>query len=258
MQQPLPTPPQPQPENKCPDCLYMELEGILLQPEPQGRGISKLFQPKQKSSEPDQIDLHLTINFNEQWEPLRGGRVKFGLKGGELRLKLENSKIPYESRELAGKLELSVQKERQQQEASEKQSGIEASLVESKPGVKANVGSKETAGTTDKFQFTDCQITTKGSEENPAWVFEVETGEPVLKGLLKNEKLGTLDVKTKPCRVEATFEVSKRDVHLTDGEGLYPPDISRNKRAIIERTIALHLLKSKLEPYLSRVVLQYD
>lgn len=116
------------------------------------------------------------------------------------------------------------------------------------------------------FQFTAYQVTTKGSEENPAWVFEVETGEPDLKGLLKpdlkgllkNASLGTLNVTAKPCRVEATFEVSKRDVYLSDAEGLWPQNISRNKKAVLERMIALRLLESKLKPYLSQAQLQYD
>ncbi len=108
------------------------------------------------------------------------------------------------------------------------------------------------------FQFTACQITIKGSDENPAWVFEVETGEPDLKGLLKNASLETLNVTAKPCLVEATFEVSKRDVYLTDGQRLWPQNISCNKKAVLERMIALRLLESKLKPYLSQAQLQYD
>jgi hypothetical protein len=51
----------------------------------------------QASSQTRQIDLHLTINFDEQWESLKEGRIRFGLKGGELRLKLKNSEIPYDA-----------------------------------------------------------------------------------------------------------------------------------------------------------------
>lgn len=89
-------------------------------------------------------------------------------------------------------------------------------------------------------------------------IFEVETGKPVLKGLLKRVKLGTVNVTAKSCRIEATFEVSKQEVHLLDTEGLWSEENSYNKRAVLQRTIALHLTKSKLKPYLSRVELQYD
>lgn len=87
MQQLSTTPPQPEPENRCPDCLWMELEEV-----PVASG---------------QHDLYLTIHFNEQWEPLLNGRVKFGLKGGELKLKLENGEILYTTRNLTGRIQLS-------------------------------------------------------------------------------------------------------------------------------------------------------
>jgi hypothetical protein len=96
------------------------------------------------------------------------------------------------------------------------------------------------------------------TEENPVWIFEEEMGEPVLKGGLNQVKLGTLNILTLPCRVEATFEVSKRDVCLTDAEGLWSPDISRNKRAVLDRLIIQRLLEPKLKPYLSRAELHYD
>ncbi|QSJ18245.1 hypothetical protein JYQ62_05345 [Nostoc sp. UHCC 0702] len=81
-----PTTPEPQPENRYPDCLYMELEAIEVQS--------------------GQIELPVTIRFNEQWEPLLNGRVKFGLKGGELKLKLENGEILDNSNHLIGSVEL--------------------------------------------------------------------------------------------------------------------------------------------------------
>jgi uncharacterized protein YjbI with pentapeptide repeats len=41
----------------------------------------------------ERFDLYLTLNFNQQWHSLLDGRIKLGLKGGELRLKLENSQL---------------------------------------------------------------------------------------------------------------------------------------------------------------------
>jgi len=249
----LPPTPPPNPENNCPDCLYMDLKGKIVES-------PKNFwsQLKQESKATEQIELYLTINFNEQWENLPGGRVKFGLRGGELRLKLEGANIPYENRGLNDPFKVAVETNREQQEGNELQNAIEASLDKGEPTVKANLSSKKTTGKTDKIQFTTYQVTTKGSEENPAWVFEVKTGEPVLKGLLKSALLGTMKVTVKPCHVKAIFEVSKQDVYLTQAEGLWPQDISRNKLAILERKMALWLLKNKLTPYLSRVELHYE
>jgi len=56
--------------NLAPDCVFLEVET--------GE------QNEQK------IDLYLTLKFSEQWENLLEGRVKIGLKGGELKLHLDN------------------------------------------------------------------------------------------------------------------------------------------------------------------------
>jgi uncharacterized protein YjbI with pentapeptide repeats len=43
-----------------------------------------------KEIDTNQVELYLTIKFGEQWVNILNGRVKFGLKGGELKLSLEN------------------------------------------------------------------------------------------------------------------------------------------------------------------------
>ncbi|NEQ18281.1 MAG: hypothetical protein F6K44_33280 [Moorea sp. SIO3E2] len=163
-----------------------------------------------------------------------------------------------EARNFSGSFEPAVEKQRKQQESKENHSKVEASWDKNQPGVKANHGEKNTGGTTDGFQFIDYQITTKGSEETPAWVFEVKTGQPVFKGLLNEVELGTIDVMAKPCYIEATFEVFKPDVHVTGAEGLWSPEISREERVVLDRKIALLILEHQLKPYLSKVVLKYD
>lgn len=243
MQEPLSTLSPLESENKCPDSLWMQLEGIPVQ---------------SGSTDTEQLELYLTINFNEQWEPLLGGRMKFGLKGGEVRLKLENAQMPLAARELNGSFNLSVQEERQQQEGSANQSNVEASLGESKSGVQEKLGTEKTTGRTNQSQLSSCQVSTKGSEVDPAWVFEGKTGKSVLKGLLKKAKLGIVDVTRKPCSIEATFEVSAQDVFMTDAEGLWHHDISPNKHAVLERKLILFLLETKLKPYLSWVQLRYE
>ena len=171
----------------------------------------------------EQIDLPITIEFNEQWESVEGGRVKFGLKGGTLRLNLKNGQISEKLRNLTGLKKL---KERQ---------------------------------ATKNFKLSSiCQITTDGSDFNPAWVFEVKIGSQVLQGWLPKEKLGTLTVNNQPCCVEATFEVELKYVHITgiEGEGLWSEKDSINKQRIAQVRARKNLC-GLLQPYVSRAELRY-
>ncbi|NER51599.1 MAG: hypothetical protein F6J92_34140 [Symploca sp. SIO1A3] len=249
----LPKALQPEPENNFPDCLYMKLEGIPIQPQNQDLEFWKT------PTQTQQINLQLTINFSEQWEWLGEDRIKFGLKGGELRLKLENSEIPYESRTLAGYLGLFLPQNRQQSPRTKQPKSIgirERAKNLFFKGFKPDVESKSSSANQCPISF--CHVTTKISEEHPAWIFEEERDELVLKGSLKKVNLATLNILALPCRVEATFEVSQRDVCLTGAEGLWLPDISRNKKAVLDRLIVQRLLEPKFKPYLSRAELQYE
>lgn len=243
---------QPEPENKCPDCLYLKLEGIPVQSDNH-----EYFDVGCASTQTQQIDLHLTIKFNEQWEALKGGRIKFGLKGGELRLKLENSEIPYDARNLAGAIELLGHNLKQ-----EPQVNIDKKHLENRRpfnfAINGNQPKELQSPVIQPEPVTFCHVTTKVSEENPAWVFEAEITEQVLRGSLHQAKLATLNITALPCRVEATFEISKLDLFLTDAEGLWSPDISRNKKAVLERLIVQRLLEPKFKPYLSKAELHYD
>lgn len=59
--------------NRYPDCLKMELTTHPLESDSPNHCL---------------VELYLTLEFGEQWEPILGGRVKWGLKGGQLRLQL--------------------------------------------------------------------------------------------------------------------------------------------------------------------------
>lgn len=120
-------------------------------------------------------------------------------------------------------------------------------------------GSENTAETTDKFQFSAAQVTTKGSPQIPAWAFEEQTGEQFLKGDISNQKLATVTVEEKPCTIEATFEISKRDVHICNYEGFWLLSLfsEKQKLEILKRKIYKYLqLESNL--YLSRQELKYE
>jgi hypothetical protein len=248
----------------------MNIEGVPVQPVPvQGRFPNPFAIILQRTKPTSielikQIDLYLTIQFNEQTKvPIPGGEIAFGLKGGELRLKLENGKIPLEFRELAGSLEHSVQIERQKQEGTEAQSATKATIVDMKPGFEFSLGEKKREETADKFQLTVYQVTVKGSETYPAWVFKVKTGEPILRESLNKATLGRIEVQRNPCGIEATFEVSKRDVQITDASGIWLKNFSFKqldveKQRVLDIWILKKILMPKLQPHLSKVVLQYE
>lgn len=251
---------QPEPENHCPDCLYLKLEGAATQ-----ANYEECFEFCLLLNRGQQAELHLTLNFGEQWESLGAGRVKFGLRGGELRLKLENGDIPYECRELDGYLELSLPDIEGDEQDSKTQTvqdlgknGSQATQVEQNGSNRMGSRTQRRISIAEQFHVTICQVTTRISGENPAWIFEEEMGEPVLRGSVQKTKLATLEILDLPCRVEATFEVTKRDICLTEAQGVWPPDLSRNKRAVLDRLIIQRLLEPKFEPYLSRAELHYD
>ena len=179
-------------QNKYPNCLSMKLEAIPVQ---------------SGSTDTHELDLYLTLEFNEQWESFLNGRIKFGLTGGKLELKQE---------------------------------GGEFSLA------------------SDSFNDIFCQVTTKDLNENRVWVFQAHPGEPILKNVMNQAKLGTLKLSDKPCRFEANFAVSPPDVSVRDAEGLWRHDLSPNQLAVIERKLVLWLTWAKFQPYLSQAQLCYE
>ena len=240
-------------ENRCPECLHLEISGEVV--------AAKGFLPSFKKSEPDAIDLFVRINFNEQWVDFSFGRVKFGLSGGELRLKLENGKMPYKSRSEALKklLKKEVSVERQLGREQERKSQVEGSLPVdlSKASLKGVGEERQKYSSADKFQLKIAQISHKGADDHPVWVFENKTGEPVLIGELA-DSLGRMLIKVIPWEVEATFTPEMRQVVHTGLENLFKDDISGSKLNAFELGVAKLFLKHKTQPYLSRQVLRYE
>ena len=242
-----------EPENRCPECLHLEISGKVVA----AKGLLSSF----KKSEPDVIALFVRINFNEQWVNFNFGRVKFGLSGGELRLKLENGKMPSELRnqDLKKSLEREMSVERQSGGEQERKSQVEGSLAPdlSKAGLKGVGEDRQKDSRSDKFQLKIAQISNKGADDQPVWVFENKTREPVLLGELA-DSLGRMLIKGIPLEVEATFTPEMRQVVITGLENLFKDDISGNKLKAFELGFAKKLLKNKTQPYLSRQVLRYE
>lgn len=242
---------QPEPENKCPDCLYMELTANPIY----SRRLP-IFKRVLKN-----IELYLTLSFNEEqieWED--GSSINFGIKAGSLRLNLENGKIPYKDRQWNNTFTRLVPIERQTKVAEKKKTSGKASVsIEGDIKAESTGGSENTAETTDKLQFSAAQITTKGSPQTPAWAFQEQTGEQFLKGDISNQRLATVTVKEKPCKIEATFEISKRNVYICDYEGFWLLSLFSEKQKLkILKTRVYKYLQAESSPYLSRQELKYE
>lgn len=244
-----------EPDNKCPECLHLEISGEVVAPESKG-----IF-PSRKKSEPEAIALRVTINFNEQWLDFSFGRVKFGLSGGELRLKLKNGTMPSELRnkDLKKLLERELSVERQSGGEQESKSQVKGSLAPdlSKAGLEAVGEDRQKDSRSDKFQLKIAQISHKGADDQPVWVFENKSGEPVLLGELA-DSLGKMLIEDIPLSVEATFTPEMRQVVHTGLENLFKDDISDSKLKAFELGVAKLFLKHKTQPYLSRQVLRYE
>ena len=242
-------------ENKFPECLLLEISGEVVAP------VSFLL--SRKKSEPEAINLFVRINFNEQWIDFNFGRVKFGLRGGELRLKLENGKMPSELRnqDLKKSLEREYAIERQVGGEQERKSQVKGSLAPdlSKAGLEAVGEDRRKDSRSDKFQLKIAQISHKGADDQPVWVFENKTGEPVLIGELA-DSLGKMLIedKKKSWVIEAKFTTEMRQVVHTGLENLFKDDISGSKLKAFELVFAKKFLKNKTQPYLSRQVLRYE
>ncbi len=251
-------------ENKCPECLHLEISGEVV--------TAKGLLPSLKKSEPDAIDLFVRINFNEQWVDFNFGRVKFGLRGGELRLELENGKMPSELRNEALKkiLERELSVERQSGGEWESKSQVEGSFALDLPkkglkaGLKGVSENRKKDSRSDKFQLKIAQISHKGADDQPVWVFENKTEEPVLIGELA-DSLGKMLIKDKEKSwgVEATFTPEMRQIVITGLENLLGDDIgdrkfSKLQLSLFELGVAKLFLKHKTQPYLSRQVLRYE
>ena len=242
-------------DNKCPECLHLEILGEPLALE--SKGVFSRF----NKSEPEAFALSVRINFNEQWLDFRFGRVKFGLRGGELRLKLENGQMPSELRNEALKKILARELEIERQLGGEQESKFQLEGTVTPDLSKANLKGvrekrqKESQG--DKFQLKIAQISHKGANNQPVWVFENRTGEPVLIGELA-DSLGKMLIAGVPWSVEATFTPEMRQVVITGLENLFKDDISGHKLNVFELAVAKLFLKHKTQPYLSRQVLRYE
>jgi hypothetical protein len=230
----------------------MRLDGVVVQPEKQG-----IFNLKSNLLAIDPIKLYLSLRFNEHREQLLNGHIQFGLKGGQLTLRLENGTIAVASPGHNRLFELSGLPATGNQEMGGEPSCVTMTFYEKKTLAQGKLSQPKVIRAVEACQHPNSQVSDRTLGNNPTWVLAGYKNK-VLKGFLKHTLLGTVNVLAKPCRVEARFCVSPQDIYIMNMEGLLPPTVGKKKKAVIERAIARRLLKQKFKPYLSRQELQYE
>ena len=244
--QALPLASPPLPENRLPDCVAIELEPVPVQPEAHLESGADSSQATTSFHQSEQVDLYLTIRFGTHTESPPGGFIVFGLRGGELSLSLKNCEMPLSNIELSESFKPYLPVKQTSKRGRENQGGLEFGWADNKPGTKLNTSRKETAEQTEEVQLELSQVRTGGTPEQPTWRFEAKIG-GVLSGLLKKEKLGTLNVKQQPYQIEAKFQISLRDIELTDVRLPLMMDLIPEERATIDRGLAKLLLMHRLK-----------
>jgi hypothetical protein len=231
-------------ENHFPDCVFVKL-------------IPK-FIVKTERNEPSSpfslaintrqsVGIELTIRFGTQEIEFPGGTVSFGLRRGELRMKLENGKMPIEEMGLVTLFQREITKD-----------------IQTEKGFKGTLGGKSSAEASNKITETaiykECTVYTKGTEEEPIWNFLPRSKEKILFGQLTKESLGRIDAATRPCKVEVAFTIrGSEDLYVMESAGLgglmRAKNISSNKTAVLTREFFLRFIwkKVQLQSYLSRV-----
>lgn len=114
-----------------------------------------------------------------------------------------------------------------------------------------------------KLQVKDCEFFPQASEletvlqfpsgtvKDFSWQFSPLPQTALLKASSQRLTLGTLKLQEQPCHLIATFEIRPSGLTITDAEGLWRPDISPNKHAIIDRLLARYLVQHYFSPAIS-------
>ena len=233
-------------DNKFPDCVFLDL----------------LWGTARRNY----VDLLIELIFNEQRVPFLSGSIKFGVRGGELRLKITNGLMPLDGRSFHNALDPYVEAKRavETEAASQAEKRDTAglaiggdSVLSGKADIEDKISTRDAITLSDEFDFKRYQITIKGSPDAPGWSFAVKTGEATLIGSLRRQKLGSVELRDRPCEIAATFEVPNSQFWITDVEGPFLPNaLSENKRGVV-KALVLRWLRRELGEIMSQGVLLY-
>jgi hypothetical protein len=179
-----------------------------------------LFSPIVLGKKKEYASLKLTLRFGKHENKFRDEIVSFGLCGGLLRIKVTNARILLESVQLPDCL-ASAPIEKQEETSQETELGLEL-----KPTGGIVGKTKDVAKTVKKYQNKLAIVHSQGKEEELIWTFELDPGskEAFLRGMLKEEIIGTIEIDKKPCVIEAFFEFQDKDI-LTMGKEMIAEEL---------------------------------
>lgn len=240
-------------ENKLPDCLFIKLHGKTISKRQFEQNVfnsivTSIFN-KGRTSEKE-IELQLTIRFGEYQYPANRGTITFGLRGGNLKLNVVNGKILLETFGLTRSLKTQFQIEIQKENSQENDRGMSIKNP-------INMNAKSRTKETQKFVHEVSQVYTRGTEEQPTWVFQTQNSDKIIVGFLSQVKIGDLQVENKPCVVEAIFEITDENIEVTKTTGVWM-NAQRNILAVTQRAFLLKMIRPQIDPYISRAELLYE
>lgn len=194
--------------------------------EPVNRINQVVLSLRTESQSPNWATIRATINFAVDRYDRGWGTIWLGLRGGEMRLAIDNGTMPLDRVELAPELPSSVEVDRTiTQETSKTKAGKVIAKAEASANPSAQVSNeamrceakKETIS--DKYRSVDNQVRFCGSDRAPKWFFKPMRGHKFLEGRMKDQKLGDVYLKKRPCNITATFHIRDDDLRFEAEEG---------------------------------------
>jgi len=233
---PVPFGALPNPHDRFPDCVMLEI-----------------------SIEPDQpttYKLILTANFNLQEQRLPVGTVYFGLKRCELKFKLSNAKSALKKRNQYEEFFHTIQTEVSNQESDSNTRELTAAIS---PTLKTTNIQGDTASFKQTLPVS--QISCKGSETEPKWVFQNRRVDyNHLIGLIKEMDVAQIErlINDERMHVEAQFCANHEDIYFKDIPDEWGVDKSDSNAIAAVKTALGKLLFPEDAPYFSRHEVHHD
>lgn len=250
------------PHHRYSKCFFMRIDGETIDKE------SVLANLLNRSHNPRKYRLSLIVRFGEDWISLGVGKLglgkaKFGVRGGELTLKVHNGEIPAEScwpkQEFRTNHEISLRIQEDEEETNTSNADLSINKI------KALLSTvwKKTSGITQNTNLHTSQVSVSGPEDSTVWTFRLGIEEEITNtfaGEYEVPEIGKLLVKDDNCKIDSKFKVANKDIVCTGTKGIWMKEVFKGQKAkekIVRIGLARMLLEEELiEPYLSSVVLE--
>lgn len=241
--------------NKLTDCLFLDIDSCV--------------------TRKNGIVLFITMHFNEHVINHSLGNVSVALRGGDLRLGLEN--ISFIRHDQYGSLPLSVMKKsirdtgeldrRGKESISKPSSSVELGLSSTKAKLssshedKTALAREATTKASDEVSYQTWQIHALDGP-TPGWRFRLKTNEPYLEGSILRERFCECHLDQKPGEIIVRFHVDQRFIRMEVltgmllSKGIYAL-LSPKKRKIFNLWLWKNVVKPHFFPCLSEAKIQY-